>query len=392
MGKLVVLMFTAFVDMVGFAMVIPLIPFYATQMGATGFVVGVLISAFSVAQLLSAPVWGRFSDRYGRRPAILTGLLVSAAAYIGFALANSITILLIARLVQGFGGGTVGVLQAYVADATNNEDRAKSLGWLSAATSFGVVVGPAFGSLLTAMWGHTAPGLAAAVLCCGISAFAWRFLRESRTQDHSVQTATPLASRDALWRVITHGAEPASRLIVIYALAIGAFYGTIPLVPLLLSDRFGVTERTVGYFFMYFGLMGVVIRAAMLGPLVRALKEARLSRLGLVLLASGLTLCAVSASYLTLFLSFTLMALGTAFLFPCVTALLSRVVPARERGLQMGVQQTFGGISRVAFPMFTGLVLDRLGPGVPFAVAGVLVLATLTLTSALEEYMAPAPA
>src|SRR5213593_4979943 len=123
MGKLVVLMFTAFVDMVGFAMVIPLIPFYATQMGATGFVVGVLISAFSVAQLLVAPLWGRFSDRYGRRPAILAGLLVTAAAYALFAFAGSLAALLFSRVIQGVGGGTIGVVQAYVADASAPEQR-----------------------------------------------------------------------------------------------------------------------------------------------------------------------------------------------------------------------------------------------------------------------------
>jgi Na+/melibiose symporter-like transporter len=113
MGKLVVLMITAFVDMVGFAMVLPLIPFYATQMGATGFVVGLLISAFSVAQLLSAATWGHASDRFGRRPAVVAGLLVSAVAYVVFGLATTLWVLLASRLVQGIGGGTVGVLQAW---------------------------------------------------------------------------------------------------------------------------------------------------------------------------------------------------------------------------------------------------------------------------------------
>ena len=147
MGKLLVLMVTAFVDMVGFAMVLPLVPFYAASMGATGFIVGLLISSFSVAQLVSAPSWGRLSDHFGRRPAVISGLLVSAAAYVVFGLAGTLWILLLSRVVQGIGGGTVGVLQAYVADASRPEDRAKGLGWLSAATSAGAVVGPAFGSM-----------------------------------------------------------------------------------------------------------------------------------------------------------------------------------------------------------------------------------------------------
>jgi MFS family permease len=161
------------------------------------------------------------------------------------------------------------------------------------------------------------------------------------------------------------------------------------MIPLVLAERFGITEKTVGWFFMYFGLMGVIIRALLLGPVVRRLKEPRVARIGIVVLAVGLMLTAVSASYYTLFTAFTLMPFGTAFLFPCVTSLLSRVVPGNERGLHMGVQQAYGGMSRVAFPIGAGLLVDRFGPGLPFLVAGMLVLATLLMTSSLEEYARP---
>jgi MFS family permease len=344
-----------------------------------------------VAQLLSAPSWGRVSDRYGRRPAILLGLLVSASGYVVFAFAGTIALLLVSRIVQGLGGGTVGVLQAYVSDASAAEDRARSLGWLSAATSAGVVVGPAVGSLLTAAWGRHAPGLGSAALCLCVSAFAWRFLRESKgmrlTGEHT--TSLPITGRAALWRVVTHAGTPPSRLIWIYTLAIGAFYGTIPLLPLLLAGRFGVTERTAGYYIMYFGAMGVVVRAGLLGWFVRRLREARLARFGLLLLAAGLAALASSYGTVLLFASFTLMTLGTAFVFPCITALLSRVVRSRDRGLYMGVQQTFGGVSRVAFPLAAGLAVDRFGVGVPFGLAAVLVLLTLLLTTSLERYLTP---
>ena len=385
MSKLVVLMFTAFVDMVGSSMIFPLVPYYATRMGANGFMVGVILASFSVGQLLSAPSWGRFSDRYGRRPAILAGLIVSGAAYVVFAYTDSLLLLLVSRLVQGVGAGTVGVLQAYVADTMREEERAKSLGWLSAATSFGVVVGPAFGSLLTVLWGYQAPGLGGAVLCVAVSIFAWRYLRESREDlaAHAVARRRR-AGRDALVRVITHAGEPAQRLIWIYAVGIGAFYGTGQLMPLILSERFGVTEKTVGWFFMYFGLMGVIIRTLLLGPAVRRFREPRVARFGVAFLAAGLVLAGMSQSYITLFLSFTLMPLGTAFLFPCITALLSCVVTPAERGLQMGVQQTYGGVSRVAFPIAAGAMVDHYGPGVPFVVAGLLVLGTLTMMWSLE--------
>src|SRR3954471_11102323 len=164
MGKLVVLMVTAFVDMAGLLMVIPLLPFYAKSMGAGGFIVGAMISSFSVAQLVSAPVWGRFSDRYGRRPALLVGLGASAIAFVIFAYADSLWLLFLSRIVQGAGGGTVGVIQAYVTDAVEPKDRSRALGWRSAATNAGVAIGPVIGSLSTHL-SHRAPGLVAAVLC-----------------------------------------------------------------------------------------------------------------------------------------------------------------------------------------------------------------------------------
>src|SRR5690606_20785270 len=177
-------MITAFVDMVGLLMVVPLLPFYAMELGGAGMIVGVLVSSYAVAQLVSAPLWGRVSDRYGRRPALLAGLAFSAVAYVIFSYAGSTLVLLLSRLVQGAGGGTTGVIQAYVADATEPENRARSLGWISAATNLGVAIGPVLGSL-TYTLGREAPGLFAAGLCLLNMTFAWRFLKES----HDVEAA-----------------------------------------------------------------------------------------------------------------------------------------------------------------------------------------------------------
>lgn len=386
MGKLVVLMFTAFVDMVGFIIVWPLLPFYAADLGANDFAVGLLISAFSVAQLLSAPAWGRFSDRSGRRPAILVGLTISAAAYIVFAFADSLVLLLLSRLVQGIGGGTIGVVQAYVADASAPQDRAKSLGWLSAATSLGAIIGPAIGSLLVQLGGRSAPGLGAAVLCLGVAAFAWKFLQEPRPElDSGAHTAThPITGRAAVTGVLRHPRATTSRLILIYAIAIGGFYGTGALFPLIVAERFGITESTIGYLVMYFGGMGLLVRATILGPIVERVGEVRLSRVGLAMLALGLALLGVARTWPLLFVSITLMPLGTAFTFPCVTAMLTRAVHRRERGLYLGVQATFGGISRVAFPLLGGLLMEALGRGTAYVVAGVLVAATLPLAFGLK--------
>ncbi|MGH7519501.1 MAG: MFS transporter, partial [Gemmatimonadales bacterium] len=198
--------------------------------------------------------------------------------------------------------------------------------------------------------------------------------------------ATPrLTSRQAVTRVLTHWSEPASRLIWIYAIGIGAFYGTIQIAALLLMERLGVTERNVGYFVMYLGGMGVIVRTLVLGRLVDALGEPRLARLGIVLLAAGLVATGLAHGPLLLFVGFTLMPLGTAFLFPCVTGLLSGAVRTAERGLFMGVQHTFGGVSRVVFPIAAGLLIDRFDVGVPYWVAGLCVLATLPFTRGMAR-------
>src|SRR5437899_1469330 len=177
--RLSILIAVAFVDMIGFAMIFPLLPFYALKLHAQPQTIGIIIAAFSGAQLISAPGWGRFSDRYGRRPALLVGLSASAIAYVVFGFANALWLLFLSRLVQGAGGGTVSVIQAYVADALAPEERAKGLGWLSAATNAGVALGPALGPFAS-HWGRSGPGLAAAALCVINIVFAWHFLSESR--------------------------------------------------------------------------------------------------------------------------------------------------------------------------------------------------------------------
>src|SRR6185436_5139113 len=185
-AKLFALMATAFVDMVGLLMIIPLLPFYVKTLGGAGInflgmhfgigiIMGFIVAAFTVAQLVSAPLWGRFSDRFGRRPTLLIALGASAIAYLIFGFAHSLLLLFLSRIVQGAGGGTVGVIQAYVADSTDPKDRARALGWLSATTNLGVALGPALGTFAltlgkrdllpgpaTLQMGHAAPGLIAA--------------------------------------------------------------------------------------------------------------------------------------------------------------------------------------------------------------------------------------
>ena len=382
-GKLSVLIITNFVDMVGLLMIIPLMPFYAREMGGGALIVAVLMGAFTAAQLLSAPLWGRFSDRYGRRPALLVGLTASCIAYVVFAYAGSIWLLLLSRVVQGAGGGTVGVIQAYVADSVEPESRAKALGWLSAATNVGVAIGPAIGGAAL-KFGSSGPGLAAASLCLVNIFFAWKFLRESRdmTEAHGKK---PRTSRTIIAHVITHPGEPAPRLIWIYAIAMGAFSGLMAILALFLADRFGVRKDQIWIFYTYVGAIAVVTRAGILGKLVDRYGEAQLSRVGLALLATGLATLPLVHGYFLLALSVALIPLGTAFTFPCVTSMLSRVISSRERGLYMGVQQTFGGLSRVIIPLWAGFSYDHFGKVVPMFTSAVLVLGTIALGYGLDD-------
>jgi MFS family permease len=313
------------------------------------------------------------------------GLGASAIAYVVFAYADSLWLLFLSRIVQGAGGGTVSVIQAYVADATRPEDRAKSLGWLSAATNAGVALGPVIGSWVQ-LWNKNTPGLVAAGLCVVNMLFAWKYLTEVRKPHSDGVTSVRRGSRETVMRVISHPSEPASRLILIYALAIGAFQGTTAILALFLAERFGVNESTIGYFFMYIGVLSVVVRALILGRLVDHVGEPRLSRVGIVFLAAGLVGLSLAPNLPLLALSVGMLPLGTAFTFPCVTAMLSRVVSSTDRGLYMGVQQTYGGITRVAFPVLLGVAFDAFGQASPFWISATVVLSTLLMGRDLEKY------
>ncbi len=389
-GKLFVLIITNFVDMVGLLMILPLMPFYARELGGGSLIVAMLLGTFTAAQLLSAPLWGRFSDRYGRRPALLVGLTASAIAYVVFAFATSIWLLLLSRVVQGAGGGTVGVIQAYVADSVEADNRAKALGWLSAATNVGVALGPVIGSFALRM-GRAGPGLTAAALCLVNILFAWTYLKESR-QIEPDSAKKPRASREAISRVVTHSAEPASRLIWVYAVAMGAFSGMNAVLALFLADRFGVGKDRIWIFFSYVGVISVITRAGILGRAVDRFGEARLSRAGLLMLSAGLASMALAPNFFALALAIALVPVGTAFTFPCVTSMLSRHIESRERGLYMGVQQTFGGLARVIVPLWAGFSYDHFGKTVPFFTSAGLVAGAMFLGFGVDDGRSRIPA
>ncbi len=367
--RLAVLIGVNFVDMIGFMIVLPLLPFYALKLNASPEMVGQLIASYSIAQLVAAPLWGRVSDRYGRRPALLIGLSASALAYVVFGLADSVWLLYLSRIVQGAGGGTTGVAQAYVADTVAPGDRARALGWLSAATSAGVMVGPAIGSS-AAHFGQAAPGLIAAVLCMINVIFAWRWLPESRKASTASVAKTPRPVWYPAWMALRHPTSPIGRLLWIYGVGMIAFSSMTSILSLYLGAEFGLNETTVGYVFLYVGVLSFVMRSVLLGPIVDRIGETWAMRIGTGLLVLGLALYPIPRDLWTLALVIPLVPIGTALLFPATTSLMSRYSEPGELGTTMGVAQTFAGLARVMAPLLATSLFQRLGHGWPFYVAG----------------------
>jgi len=387
MRRLWVLMATVFVDMIGAMIVLPLLPFYVLRMGAKPSIVGPLVSTFFLAQIVFSPIWGRLSDRYGRRPMILAGLLLSAAAYTLFGLAHTLVLLFLSRLVQGAGSGTVGVVQAYVGDSIAPEERAKALGWVTAATSAGVVIGPTIGSLSSYL-GRSGPGYVAAGLCILNVLFAGRWLPESKRHDGGHAAAQPERSLwHRLWEVVGQPLSPVGALIWIYAIGMMAFMAMNAVLSLYLGHVYGVTEKTIGWFYTYVGVISVVMRAILLGPAVRRLGEVGAMRAGALSLALGMAAIPLPAwlhapqslRIVCLALIVTLVPVGTALLFPSTTALVSRRSPRGEMGQIMGVQQLFGGITRFLGPIWSTWLFGT-SVALPFWAAAVFMLSGGALT------------
>ncbi len=385
-------MATVLIDMIGFSMVLTQLPFYAERFGASASTVGLLIAIFALAQLASAPLWGRFSDRYGRRPAILSGLLASAVAFLLFGLANSLWMLFVTRFVQGFGGGTIGVVQAYVSDSSTPENRAQGLAWVTAAASAGVMVGPKLGSLAFGL-GPSAPGFLAAAFCLLNLAFAWKWLPESRSasdRERDANQAEPTLLFQALLRIVATPKAQISTLMTIYALAMLAFMSLNGILVLYLKHTFGLTEQTIGNVYFYIAGMAFVMRAALLGLIVRRFGEVRTLRLGALFVALGLLTIPLAESLLALYLVALFIPIGTSLLFPTTTSMVSKYAKKQETGQTLGVQQAFGGLSRLAGPIWATAVFE-FSTTAPFFITGGLMLAVFLYTFRVQPRPEPLP-
>src|SRR5947199_3240277 len=386
--RLLILIAVATVDMMGGAMVFPLIPFYALKLHASPPVIGMIISSFFLAQLVSALLWGRVSDRYGRRPALLVGLSASAAAFAVFGFANSVWLLFLCRVVQGRCGRTSGVLQAYCGDTGQPEDRARSLGWLSAGTNVGTMLGPVIGSFAT-YWGQEGPGVLASVLCLSNAIFAWKWLPESKQPHAEGPARKPIWH--GVWLVLRNPTGAVQRLTLIYAVGMLAFSALSSVLALYLSAEFGITEKTIGYVFLYVGVFSVLMRSALIGPIVDRIGETWSIRAGAGVLILGLLAYPMAPNLWSLAFIVPLVPIGTSLLFPATTAMMSRHTAKTELGTTMGIAQTFAGISRVVAPLVSTTLFQRISHGMPFYFAATFVGVVSLLAFQVERQPAPEP-
>jgi predicted MFS family arabinose efflux permease len=296
-----------------------------------------------------------------------------------------LAILLLSRFVGGAGGASTGIVQAFVGDAVVPEERAKALGWISASTSAGIVLGPALGSLATRL-GPAFPGLIAAALCALNLVLARRYLPESTSHETraDARSSGRGSVRERMREVLRHPRQPVARLIWIYALGMMAFMASNAMLALFLQARFGFTERSIGWAYSLIGVVGLLMRSVVLDPAVRAWGERGAMRLGLSALAVSFALQPFVGRLELYAFVVVLVPVGTALLFPANSSLVSRFAPRKELGAAMGVQQTYGGLSRLVAPLWAGWAFQELGAGSPFLICAGLMAATWLFALGLE--------
>jgi DHA1 family tetracycline resistance protein-like MFS transporter len=366
-----VVLLTVFVDLLGFGIVLPILPFYAQRYGATPVQIGAIIAAFSLMQFLFTPVWGRVSDRVGRRPVILVSLFGSVASYLLFARAESVLALLASRMLAGVAGANLAAAQAYIADVTTPETRARGMGWISAAFGFGYMLGPPIAALASVRWGIHAPGYVAAALAFINLVLARLWLPEAvPTADKSLMRRTfdPRVLHRVLKRPVVGGVT-----ITMTAIAF-ATSGVTAMLALYLQARFSFDEMDTAWVFSLLGLTSSAIQLGLVHTLVTQFGEKRLSIAGILLLVVALLGMAAAPTPVALRGVLLFYAIGFAVIGPSALSLVSRAAEEGEQGMVIGVVQSLGALARVFGPMAAGIALGRLGAAAPM-VGGSIVCA-----------------
>lgn len=377
-SPLVIIFFTVFIDLLGFGIIIPLLPFYAETFGATGLTVGLLSASFSLMQFLFAPVWGRLSDRIGRRPVILIGLFGSFVSYLIFGFARSLTLLFAARLCAGIAGANISTAQAFIADTTSPADRAKGMGLVGAAFGMGFIFGPAVGGFLS-RWGYATPAFFASALSLANFCAAVFLLPETRiAAAHTEHAPAPAGRLEALRRALARPYLPT--LLLVYFVVIAAFSGFEATFALFSERRFAFTASTIGYMFAFIGVVLSIVQGVIVGRTARRLGEQRIVPMAILFLALGLGLIPVSRTVPVLTAACGLLAVGMGFNSPSITSLISRLSSRDEQGSVLGVSQSLASLARVLGPAWGGFTYDRFGMAVPYLLASGAMLIACVLS------------
>jgi len=370
MTPLVIIFVTVFIDLLGFGIIIPLLPFYAESFGASAFKIGLLGTSFSLMQFLFSPVWGRWSDRVGRKPIILVGLLGSCLSYLGLALAPSLTFLFISRIVGGIAGANIPTAQAYVADVTTPENRAKGMGMVGAAFGLGFIFGPAIGGVLSRISPQT-PMWFASALCLANFVAAWFLLPESR----SVSALTKTLGRMEAFR---HAAKQPTLLLLLslFFLVTLAFSGFEATFAIFSEAKFGFTASTIGFVFAFIGVVLAIVQGALVGRVVKRMGERRLIPLAIFAIALGIGLIPYAWSIPTLLGALGVLALGMGFNNPSLTSMVSRLSHPDDQGGMLGLASSLASLGRVVGPAWGGYLYDSYGMTTPYlSAAGLMLLA-----------------
>jgi MFS family permease len=386
-SKLVIFL-SVFIDLIGFGIVLPLLPGFAednfrADFAHKGFVIGAIIAAFSAMQFLFAPAWGKLSDRIGRRPVMLVSNLGAAGSYILFAVACGMTgtpglwMILVSRLFAGICGANLSVASAYIADISPPDKRSAAMGLIGMAFGLGFIFGPALGAFsMDIFHSKQAPGLVAAAFCAGNFILGWFILGESRKPD-----SAPVAPRPKFTQWSHTLAQPNLGLLIgIFFLATFCFTCFESTFALLLKRGFSFVEKDhrVGYLFTYCGLIQATLQGGLIGRLVKKFGEQKLIFISLLILAAGLATLPFQTRMAGLLFSLALLAVGSGLNRPPVFGLISIYSPANEQGANLGVAQSIGSLARIVGPIFAASLLD-LSLSLPYVICGGLAVVTSLL-------------
>jgi DHA1 family tetracycline resistance protein-like MFS transporter len=380
-SSLTIIFTTVFVDLLGFGIVLPLLPYYARQFQASGVTAGALIAVYSAMQFVFAPWWGRLSDRIGRRPVLLVSLAGSTLSYLLFAVANNIELLFVSRILAGVAGANISVAQAFIADTTSEQDRARGMGLIGAAFGLGFVFGPVIGGLL-AHYGHAAPGFAATIIC-GLNFVAALFrLPESLAPErrHERAASHPLAQvRDALRR-------PQLLLpLFIFTAVVFSFSTMETTLSLLCASRFHLSASHIYWLFGYLGVMTTLMQGGLIRQLTQRIDEPHLVVVGALLLAIGLGATPFTPPVAPLLLALGAIAFGQGITSPVLSSLISKSSGAHEHGGVLGVSQSVGSLARILGPVWGGALFDYAGPAGPYVTTALLMLVAVGVAFAIVQ-------